>query len=143
MHHTATSRVEYADRERTSDETQPGHDEQRKRQRRHQRPEVVDGQDSGHEVFEVVLVLQNPHEQRDFEADQNADQQDQPVQNNSKPSDFSERQKQDTRRKSADDGDGDLDLDKAADEIAIDKSAQPRTDAHGEQVHADDRWKTG
>ena len=54
---------------------------------------------------------------------------------------WAKAQKQQRCRESADDRDGQFDLDKLFGDILVDKPRQPRADAHREKINADDDRK--
>ncbi len=90
------------------------------------------------QLAELEAAFQNPHQQRDFEAHQDPDQDHHGVQHELEAVCFSEGDEKGGRRESADDTDHQLDRDEARDQRPRQELREPAPDAHGEQVGADD-----
>ncbi len=115
----------------------------RKQQRHRQRAEIIQGQHLRHQILKGELLLENPHHQRNFQADQNADQQHQRIQRQPKRAAPGEDQKQRRRGKAAQDAHRQFDLNEARDQAAHHVARQPGADPHREQIAADDGGKLG
>ena len=61
------------------------------------RAEIVCGKHAGHQIGQPVFALQNPQQQRNFQADENTDQPDQRVERHAEMRYLAEHQKQDCR----------------------------------------------
>ena len=119
------------------------HQHQREQQRRCQCADIIEGQHFGDKIAEFELVLQEPHQQRHFEPDKSADDQDDAIKRQAEIGDAIEKQEQQRRRKAADDRDEDFDADEHREFVALHPARQPGPHAHGEQIAADDGGKLG
>ncbi len=124
-------------RERRPHEPELGHEHERKHQRRGERADVIERQHARDQILEGDLAFEQPHQDRQLEADEHADRRDEREQHHLKVHDGAEAQEQDRRRQPADDRDRELDLQEAPRELAVELARQPRADAHRRQVQAD------
>jgi hypothetical protein len=137
--HSATAGVDEPEKERRAHQTQVRDQDQGEQQRRAQRAQVVERQDVRDDVLEVEPIAQDAHQQRDLEPDQDADDQHHAVKHDAEAVCETEGQKEDRRREAADQPHHQLDQHEAGGHAAHDKARQARTDAHREQIRADDR----
>ena len=80
----------------------------------------------------------NAHEQRQFQPDQDADGEHQPVQHDMEVAQPRKAKEQQRRRHAAKDGDSQLHLDETAGQRSSTRPRQPGADAQGRQIDADD-----
>jgi hypothetical protein len=121
-----------------------GRQQQREQHRDRQGTDVVEGEHLGDQVLELHLALEDAHDQRDLQPDQDADQQHQAVEREAEgPGMQGEQEEQQPRRDAAEQADQQLDLDEAQQQVSRHVLRQPGTDAHGEQVGADHRRELG
>ena len=130
--------VDETEEHRGADQAETRHEENRKKQRCTERAEIIEGQNVGDDVAELVAVVHDAHEQRNFQADENAHHDDEGVENQLEALREGEGQHQERGRKSADYAEQKLDPDEAIDEAAIQIARESAADAHREEVGADD-----
>jgi hypothetical protein len=93
--------------------------QQGKQHRYRQRADVVEAEHLRHQILERHIALEDAHDQRDFQADEDADQQHQPVEREAEgPGMEREQQEQQARREAAEQADQQLDLDEAHQQVA-------------------------
>ena len=80
-------------------QTQMRHQQHREQQRHRQRAEIIQGQHLRHQILEGELLLENAHHQRNFQPDQNAHRQYQPIQRQAERPRPGKNQKQQRRGK--------------------------------------------
>ena len=139
MVHSATAALIEPEEQRGAHQAQVRDQDQREQQRRAQRAQVVEGQDVRDDVLEVEAIAQDPHQQRDLEPDQDADDEHHAVEHDAKAVGEAEGQKENRRREAADQAHHQLDQDETAGHAAHDEARQAGADAHREQIRADDR----
>ena len=101
-------------------------EQQRKRNRHRQRAEVVKGEHLRHHFLERQLVLQNAHDQRYLQPDQEAGDEHQTIEHETKRAgQMREHQKQHHGGKAADHADQNFDLHKTDRQAAFDVARQP------------------
>src|SRR4051812_11102004 len=110
-----------------------GDEDEREEERREEGADVVDGKDFRNEIAERVFLPENPHEERNFKADERAGDHDERVEKDSERGDVLESREKDRRRTSADQADEDLDPDEDAREIPDEELREVGTDPHREE----------
>ena len=83
----ADGRVQQSAEQRRPHQAEPRHAEHRKQQRGEQRSEIIERQHARDEILEIEMVLQQPHQQRQFESDERPDGEHDAVQHDSKRTD--------------------------------------------------------
>src|SRR5262249_60838604 len=131
------------ERQRGPAQAELGHEEDRAEHGGDQRPEVVERQHPRDEFLEVELVLQNSHQEREFEADQHTDQEHGAEEEYLEVSEPAEREEQQRTGQPTDQRDPDLDLDERPGQPLLDEPGEPRPDPEGRQVDADDERELG
>src|SRR6202011_4522491 len=131
-------RVEDAEDQSRSDQTQPWNQQQREQQRGAQSAKVIEGEDVRDQLAELKPVLENAHEQRNFQAHQNTYRDYHQVEDEPEGLGIGERQEQHRRGESSHQSNHQLDADEARDQAAIEKAREPAPDPHGEEIAADD-----
>jgi hypothetical protein len=112
--------------------------QQGKQHRYRERADVVESKHLRDQILERHFALQDAHDQRNLQSDQDADQQHQAVEREAEgPRVEGEQQEQQPGREAAEQADQQFDLDEAHQQIAADIFRQPGADAHREQVDAD------
>jgi hypothetical protein len=139
----ADERVDEAEADRARDHADVRHEDQREGEADDQRADVVEAEHLGDQVLELELVLEDPQEQRDLEADQRPDEEDLAVEHGSEPGAAAVGQREHHGRGAACEGDGQLDVDEARDQRAGDELREPGADAEREEVQADRQRELG
>ena len=85
------------------------------------------------------MILQDPHQQRQLEPHQRADNEDDAEKSYAEPAQVGERQKQQRGRNAARERDAQLNLDEPAPQTLVDESRQPSPHAQGGKICADDQ----
>src|SRR5690242_2107441 len=114
------------------------HQKNGKEKRRSERAEIIEREDVGDHVSELVAVANNPHEQRNFQPHENAHDDDEGIENQFETLREGKGHHQKSGRKTADDTKHQLDPNKTMDEAAIDVAGKRAADTHREQIRADD-----
>jgi hypothetical protein len=135
--------VEEAEQQAGADQAEVGQEGQGEQQGGEQRADVVEGEDAGDQVLELLAVLEDAHEQGDLEADHGADEDEDREQERADGAEVGVAEEQAGGREPADDGDDQLDGDEAVVEVALDRLAEPRAEAHRAEVDADDEAELG
>ncbi len=136
--------VEQAEERAGADQPELRHEQQRKGDRDRERAEVVEGQHLRHQRLQAAragagVALEDAHDERNLEPDQDADDQHQGVEGEAERGRAGGLQREQRRRhQPADQADEQLDAQEVGDQLALEPARQPRADAHGEQVGADD-----
>jgi hypothetical protein len=122
--------------------------QQREQHRHRQRADVIDAEHLRHQILERHFALEDAHDQRNFQPDEDADQQHQAVQREAEgPGVQGKQQEQQPGREAAEQADQQFDLDEAQQQpghgCGADMLRQPGADAHGEQVGADHGGELG
>ena len=112
-----------AEQEAGADHAEMRHQDQRKEQGGGERADIVEGEDGRHDLAEVEILAQDPHQQRDFEPDEEADRQHQAVERDPEMLDHREQHEQGGGREAAEQGDQQLDADEQPQRIARARSA--------------------
>ena len=105
--------VENPEDQRRANQAELGHQQNRKQQRCAQRAQIVEGQDVRDQLAELEALFQDAHQQRNFQADQRAHQDDDDVQDQSKRFGVGEGEEEHGGRESADQADHQFDGDEA------------------------------
>src|SRR5215467_13582787 len=90
------------------------------------------------QLAELVAVLQNPHEERNFKAYQRSHRDYHQVQGQTKTLSVGERKEEHRGREAAYQPDHQLDRDEARHEAAAEESGEEAADSHREQIRAND-----
>ena len=90
--HEPHDHIEHAEEEAGADQPQVRHQDQGKEQGGQQRSDVVEGENPGDKVLEFDAVLEQAQEQGDFQSDEHAHEEDEPVQRHSEGRDDREEQ---------------------------------------------------
>src|SRR5262249_13172066 len=122
-------------------ETEPGHEHDREDDRRQQRAEVVEGEDSRDQVAKFQLLLEDSHEQRNLQPDEHANSEDDQIEEDREESKPPERRKEKRRREPAQERDGELGLDEPPRDILLQKPREPGTRSESREIQADDEGK--
>ena len=92
----------------------------------------------GHQVAQFEAVFQNPHQQRNFQAYQHADGNHHQVQSKAEAAGVGEGQEEHRRGEAAHQADHQFNGHEAGDQRASHEAGHPASDAHGEEIGADD-----
>src|SRR5581483_7855124 len=130
--------IDDAEQESRAHQPETRHQQDRKQQGRTQCAQVVERQHMRDHVAELVTSADNPHEERNLESDQHADDDHQHVHDQLKSLGICEGQKQQGGREAADDAEQKLDPDETIGKPAVDVAGNSAPDPHGKQVAADD-----
>ncbi len=117
------------------------HQQQRKQKRGAQRSQVIEGEHVRHQVAQVETVFENPHQQRNLQAHQDADGDHQQIQHQPEALGIGEGQKQHGGREPAHQPDHQFDGDETAHQAPYQVARQETANPHREQVAADDGGK--
>ena len=110
--------VDDAEEQRRADQSKLRHEDQRKQHRGEQGAEIVERQHVRDRVAKLVAILDEAHQQRNFEADQRADDEHDQVQEELEPLRERECHEQRARGEPADHRDEDLDPDEQPRQVA-------------------------
>ena len=77
--------VHHSEHKRSADQSQFGQKQNRKHQRTHQGPDVIEGQHAGDEFLKIQILFEDPHQERKLQANQRADREDHPIKQRGKP----------------------------------------------------------
>ncbi len=108
-----------------------------------QSPNVVKGKDVGDQVFEIKLVFEDAHQYRNLQADQQAGQAHQAIQQGLKCFYVLKEDEKDGSTKSSDESDQELDADESRNQIGFDVLGEERANPHGKEIDPDDDGKLG
>jgi hypothetical protein len=139
--HSATAYIDDAEQHGRAHQAEVRNQKNRKEERCSECAEIVEGQDMRHDVAEVITVANNAHQQRNFQADQNSDDNHHGVHQKLKPLGVGEGQKEQRRGETSNHAQQQLDPHKSVRKAAIDVARKGAADAHGKQVAADDGGK--
>ena len=115
--------------------------QQWKEQRRKEGADVVEREHVRDHILEAEAILQDAHEQRNLESNENTDEQHDAVQRGAERFGVGEGEEQDQRRQAADHPHQHLHQHESRDDPAHDEAREPAADPHGEQIRADDGGK--
>ncbi|MNS62532.1 hypothetical protein D3C72_955970 [compost metagenome] len=131
--------VHHAEQQAGADHAQLRHEDQRERDRHGERAQVVEGQHLRHEVLEHDVALEDAHHQRNLEPHQRAHHHHEAVQQQpERARHVGVGQEQDRRQRAADQRHEQFDAKEVRRQLPVEVAREPRADAHGEQVGADD-----
>src|SRR5206468_4089556 len=129
--------VDQAKQHRGAHQTKTRNQQNWKEQRRSKGAEIIEGEDVRDDVAELVAVLDDAHEQRNFQTDKDTHHHDQRVQDQFESLGKGKRKHQQRRRKSADNAKEKFDPDEAISKAAIDVTGERAANAHREQIRTD------
>ena len=136
--------IEKAEEGAGADQPELRNEEKRKGDRDRERAEVVEGEHLRDQRLEAAaraagMALQDAHDERNLEADQDADGEDERVEREAERGRRQRLQREQRRRhQAADQADQQLDAQELRHQLALEVARQPRADAHREQIAADD-----
>src|SRR6266568_3996624 len=130
--------VDQAKQHRGAHEAEAWHEQDREQERSTERPEIIEGENVGDDVAELITIADDAHEQGNLQPDQNAHHDDEGVQNQFEALREGEREHQDGGRKAADDAEEKLDPNEAMNEATVDVAGKRAADTHSEEIRADD-----
>ena len=136
--------VEQAEERAGADQAELRHEQQRKSNRDGECAEVVEGEHLRDQRLQPAgpgagVALEDAHDERDLEPDQDADRQHERVEGEAERRRAGGLQREQRRRhQPADQADQQLDAQEVGDQLALEVSREPGADAHREQIDADD-----
>src|SRR5205814_4372927 len=131
--------IEKSEHDRGPHQADARDEKERKQYGREQRAEVVEAEHARDELFEVEMLFQDAHQNRQLETDEHTDHEDDEKKEELKPLQARKPEEEKRGGKAADERDRQLHFDEPRRQIAIEISRQPRSDAESGQVESDDQ----
>ena len=131
--------VQQAEEQAGTHQAQLGHEQEREEQGREQGADVIEGEDTRHQILEAHLVLENPHEDGNFKPHQRAHGHHHAVEHDPEGVGVREGHEQDGRGEPAHQRHRQLQIHEAPRQSPVQELRQVRTQPHGAEVHPDHR----
>ena len=137
----ADAGVEHPEKQRRPVQAEFRNEKKREKKGRGQRADIIESEHARDEVLKIQLVLQNPHQQRNLQTDQRADDENRRVKNDTEIRKLAKVRKRSgaenpPRTATA----SSMSINFSA-RCFIDKARKPRADAHRKKINADDQRK--